>query len=150
MNYPDLMRTRLFEPLGMTDSSAQATPMVGHNASGQPVQPWPMTGYAPAGAVISTTHDLGLLATALLKGTAPGMDALTPLHERDNTPRLQIGIFWHLNAWSDGRTVTWHDGQTGGFSSLLYLDRRAQRAVFLLSDVAASANDTGNRLLVGE
>jgi hypothetical protein len=39
--------------------------------SGLPVQPWIFDAYAPAGAVISTTHDLSILATALLDGTAP-------------------------------------------------------------------------------
>ncbi len=61
--------------------------------------------------------------------------------------RSQIGIFWHLNTWADGRTVTWHDGQTGGYSALLYLDRHARRAVILLSDVAISGNEIGNHLL---
>ena len=150
MSYPNLMRTRLFDPLGMTDSSVQTTPIVGagHNATGQPVQPWPMTGYAPAGGVVSTARDLTLLATALLNGRAPGMDALTPIRSRSDGPRLQIGIFWHLNTWHDRRTIVWHDGQTGGYGSLLYLDRHAQRASILLSDVAVSSSMIGNQLLI--
>ncbi len=148
LSYPELMRTRLFEPLRMSDTAVQSTRIVapGHTATGRPVQPWTMQGYAPAGAVVSTSRDLSLLAVALLTDRAPGMSALTPRHLRD-APDLQIGTFWMINTWPDGHIVTWHDGQTGGYSSLLYLDRQARRASIVLSDVALSGNDLGNSLL---
>ena len=56
--------------------------------SGLPVQPWIFDAYAPAGAVISTTHNLSILATALLDGTAPGMDAMTPIKRSDPSTAL--------------------------------------------------------------
>ena len=52
MTYADLMRTRLFEPLGMQDTALQtgrALVANGRSPSGLPVQPWVFDAYAPAG-----------------------------------------------------------------------------------------------------
>jgi len=78
MTYPDLMRTRLFSPLGMSDTAVQTTPLVrsGRATMGRPVQPWAMTGYAPGGGV-STSKNLAALALAILRTTAPGGHTLT-------------------------------------------------------------------------
>ena len=103
LDYPDLMRTRLFEPLGMTDSAIQiGQPLVedGKTASGLSVRPWIFDGYAPAGAAVSTLKDLSILATALLDGTAPGMDALTATASTDQG-NTGIGDFWRVSRWHD-------------------------------------------------
>ena len=101
LSYPDLMRTRLFEPLGMSDTAIQvghALVAGGRSESGLPVQPWVMDAYAPGGAAVSTTRDLAKLATALLDGTAPGMAALEPTTATDqsNTPHRQLLADLHL------------------------------------------------------
>jgi CubicO group peptidase (beta-lactamase class C family) len=151
MTYPDLMRTRLFAPLGMTDTTIQtARPLVGRGrtASGLPVQPWVMDGYAPSGAAVSTTRDLAKLATALLDGTAPGINALTPTSVQTTQDNTHIGTFWQTSTWQTGQTITWHNGQTGGYGSYLGLDRAHRSAVIVLSDVAADdTTDLGIRLL---
>ena len=150
MSYSDLMRTRLFEPLGMSHTTIQdgdALVAGGQSQTGLPVEPWTFDAYAPAGAAVSTTADLAKLATALLAGTAPGMAALDP-----TTPTLQawtrVGDFWEISAWQNGQTVTWHNGQTGGYASYFGLDRAHHKAVVVLSDVATEATtDLGVDLL---
>ena len=150
MSYSDLMRTRLFEPLGMQiPPSRTATPSspMGCRRPGSRVKPWTFDAYAPAGAAVSTTADLAKLATALLAGTAPGMAALGP-----TTPTLQVwtrvGDFWEISAWQNGQTITWHNGQTGEYASYFALDRAHHKAVVVLSDVATEATtDLGVDLL---
>ena len=69
MSYSDLMRARLFEPLGMSSTTIQdghALVVAGKSQTGLPVQPWIFDAYAPAGAAVSTTADLVKLATGLL------------------------------------------------------------------------------------
>jgi CubicO group peptidase (beta-lactamase class C family) len=150
LTYPELMRTRLFAPLGMTKTSIPATSvqtLTGWSASGLPEQTWHLDGYAPAGAAVSTTHDLGLLATALLNGTAPGMAALDPRASADRTG-TRVGMFWQVSHWNNGQTITWHNGQTSGHTAYLGLDRTNRKAVIVLSDVArADITDLGVRLL---
>jgi CubicO group peptidase (beta-lactamase class C family) len=74
MRYPDLMRTRLFEPLGMSHTAIQVDHALvagGETETGLPAQPWVMDAYAPGAAAVSTTGDLAKLATALLEGPPP-------------------------------------------------------------------------------
>lgn len=150
LSYSELMRTRLFEPLGMTHTaieSKRALVQGGESATGLPEQPWVFGAYAPAGAAVSTTADLAKLATALLNGTAPGMTALTPTASADQS-NTRVGAFWHTSTWQTGQTITWHNGQTGGYASYLGLDRENHRAVIVLSDVAkAETSDLGIELL---
>ena len=154
LSYPDLMRTRLFEPLGMSDTAIQVGhPLVagGRSESGLPVQPWVMDAYAPGGAAVSTTRDLAKLATALLDGTAPGMAALEPTTATDQS-NTRIGSFWRTSTWVTGQTITHHAGQTSGYASYLGLDRPRHKAVIVLSDIAndgatsaASSSSTASR-----
>jgi CubicO group peptidase (beta-lactamase class C family) len=151
LSYANLMRTRLFEPLGMSHTAVEdnhALVRTGKSSTGLPVQPWVMHAYAPGGAIVSTTGDLAKLATALLKGTAPGMAALAPTHATDQS-NTRIGAFWHVSTWDTGQTITWHNGQTGGYASYLGIDRARHTAVIVLSDVADdnAATDLGIELL---
>ncbi len=149
MSYPDLMRTRLFEPLGMIGTAIEVDEALvpgGRSQSGLAVQPWVMDAYAPGAAAVSTTGDLAKLATALLDGTAPGMAALDPTTATDES-NTRIGTFWKISTWSTGQTVTSHAGQTGGYASYLGLDRTGRKAVIVLSDVANDAGDLGSQLL---
>jgi CubicO group peptidase (beta-lactamase class C family) len=150
MSYSDLMRTRLLETLGKSQTDIQTDEALvagGKSQTGLPVQPWTFDAYAPAGAVVSTTADLAKLATALLDGTAPGMSALDGA-----TPTLQadtlIGDFWAVSTRPNGQIVTWHSGRTGGYASYFGVDRAHRKAVVVLSDVATAAtNDLGIDLL---
>ena len=149
LSYPDLMRTRLFEPLRMSHTAIQVDkPLVagGKSRTGLPVQPWAMDAYAPGAAAVSTTEDLAKLATALLEGTAPGMAALEPYAATDES-NTRVGDFWNVSTWGTGQTITAHAGQTGGYASYLGLDRANHRAVIVLSDVANNANDLGIDML---
>ena len=85
--------------------------------------------------------DLSILATALLDGTAPGMDALTATASTDQS-NTGIGDFWRVSRWQTGQTITWHNGQTAGYTSYLGLDRQHHRAVIVLSDVAVDPGTT--------
>jgi CubicO group peptidase (beta-lactamase class C family) len=147
--YPDLMRTRLFEPLGISRTAIEVDRALvagGGSATGLPVQPWVMDAYAPGAAAVSTTGDLAKLATALLDGTAPGMAALEPTTATDQS-NTRIGDFWQISTWATGQTITHHAGQTSGYASYLGLDRPRHKAVIVLSDVANDASDLGTQLL---
>lgn len=137
MSCSELMRTRLFEPLGMNDTVIQDRgPLVpgGKSQTGLPVQPWVIDAYAPAGATLSTTKDLARLATALLDGNAPGMTELDPVTGTAQT-ETDIGAFWVISRPPEGQEITWHSGETGGYSSYFGLDRTHRKAVIVLSNV---------------
>ena len=48
-------------------------------------------------------------------------------------PREETGLGWH-HALRDGRRVSWHNGMTGGYSSMIALDTEHQSAIVALAN----------------
>jgi CubicO group peptidase (beta-lactamase class C family) len=153
MDYAQMVQERLFTPLGMTASSLPLTTgnlasraPTGYSATGVAEAPWTTNGWAPAGGVRSTAADMVRYAQALLDGSAPGIDALTP---RWQFGTQHIGYVWQTQL-DQGQTVTFKNGLTAGFTSKIILDRANHRAVIVLSNTAAQVDDAANGLLLGE
>lgn len=151
-DYARLVQERIFTPLGMMASSVPgnvsnlvANAPTGYSAQGKREAPWTLNGWAPTGGIRSTPSDMARYARALLDGTAPGIDALTP---RWTFGVQNIGYVWVTEEY-DGHQVTWKNGETGGFASKITLDRANHRAVIILSNTAASVDDAANTLLTG-
>jgi CubicO group peptidase (beta-lactamase class C family) len=152
IDYAQLVHERIFKPLGMTASitpvSAANLPddaPTGYSATGHDEAAWTMNGSAPAGGIRSTPADMVRYAQALLAGAAPGIATLTPQWDAGTQ---RIGLAW-LTDEVDGKTLTWHNGGTGGFASVIYLDRANNRAIIILSNTAASVTGAGETLITG-
>lgn len=152
--YEDLLETDVFSSLGMTSSSAPITPDAlpddaprGLAASGRAADPWTLHAEAPAGGVRSTAEDMAVYASALLENDpALGVDAAVILDPRHEDGDRRIGLAWFTEQRGD-RTLTWHNGGTGGYSSMLVLDREAGVAVFISGDTTASVDELAFELL---
>lgn len=149
--YPELLTARILRPLGMSDTLAPTSPdqlaardLIGETTSGRRTDPWLGPAITPAGGVRSDIADLAVLARALLTKTAPGTSALTP---KTTFGQSRIGWAWiTTTSPSTGQTITWHNGETGGFTAFLGLDRQSGTAVVLLSSVGEPVDhitDTG-------
>ena len=135
--YARLMRTRLFEPLGMGNSGAQtAGPLAprGHSRDGRRVPQLVADGYAPMGGLVSTTADLGRLLSALVDGRSPGQSALRP---RVPSGAGHEGLLWDVQPYSGG-TVASHPGGTPGYAAYLAVDPGRGRGVAVLADQAGA------------
>ena len=145
--YPQLVTERVLTPLGMTGAAVptgveQLGPrdVTGETPGGRRADRWVGEGIAPAGSVRADVADAARLARALLVGDAPGIDALRP--RADFAPD-SIGWAWLSRPDPvTGRTVVWHNGGTGGFTSFLGVDRQAGVAVVVLSAVGAPDETT--------
>ena len=153
-DWPTLLQQRLLDPLGMTrtvivPSLGDEPPDVArpHLDNGWFAPYWTGRDFAPAGtSTVTTAEDLVRFARALLDGTAPGASAMDPLTD---IPGGQIGLVWHVRQ-VDGRTITWHNGATGGTRTILALDRKRGRAVLLLQSSARDLDTAGLRLAAAE
>ncbi|MBO4238929.1 serine hydrolase [Pseudonocardia alni] len=158
-DYPALVRDRITGPLGMTATTFAATDaqippdaVPGHLDNGRPAPRWSGEGYLPAGSsTFSTAGDLARWAQAQLTGVAPGTAALTPTAQDD--PDTSIGWIWVTSTatGADGarHPFVWHNGGTGGFRSMLALDRETGRAAVVLGDTTAGVEPVAAALLFG-
>ncbi|MFT4225882.1 serine hydrolase domain-containing protein, partial [Micropruina sp.] len=154
-DYQALVAQRVTGPLGMdrtviagSDADVPGNAVRGHAANGLTAPRWTGTGYLPAGtSTFTTAGDLAIWAQAQLTGRAPGTDALEPTADSDAGSR--IGWAWFSTPGADGRVVTWHNGITAGFRTMLALDREAGRAVLVMGDTATELEVFAIALLNG-
>lgn len=151
-SYRELLAARLCAPLALDSVYVPADPrelrpnaLPGSSRRGRTRPPWTGEALGPAGGIRAAIGDLAGLAQALLNGSAPGLAALEPVVDFAG-PAARIGAAW-LTIDVRGRAVTWHNGQSGGFSSWMGLDRAAGAGVVLLSATAATVDRHGFKLL---
>ncbi|GLF93836.1 serine hydrolase domain-containing protein [Streptomyces yaizuensis] len=139
-----LLTTRVLAPLGLTgttvpdDADLTTRTATGHRR-GRPVPHWRFDALAGAGALYSSATDLQLYLTALLDpATAPPplADALTSVRLRRHPgprPPDHKTLGWDLREVR-GRTLLWHTGGTGGFTSYAAFSPDAGTAVAVVAN----------------
>jgi len=163
--YAALVRRRITGPLGLSDTRVHLSPdrddrfAQGYDQMGRPTPPWHFEALAGAGALRATATDLLAYLRAHRHALAADLDTTTAVQRamrraatiRGATDRghARIGLGWHQSI-RDGHAVLWHNGGTGGFRSLLALDRESGHGVVVLVGTALSSHtvlETGRALL---
>lgn len=141
-SFDQLLAEEIFEPLGMTSSSLDGPTVQGHDGRGRPVSNWDMpVNLAGVGGVRATLPDMVRLIQAMLGQPANGLEAaiarsMEPIRK---TPDPAMGYGWLLLE-QHGRRIAWHNGGTGGFASMLAVDRDNGVGVVVLADAAMWAH----------
>jgi len=156
LTYEQLVRRRITEKLGMSDTAITITPHMqnrfarGHRLAAE-VANWDFQALAGAGALRSTARDMLIfLAANMGLRESPLSTAMQATHR----PRiagagqnLQIGLAWHIIVDED-RRIHWHNGGTGGFSSFVGMDEAAQTGIVVLTNSLQSVDDIGFHFLL--
>ena len=155
LTYEKLLEERILRPLGMPDTRIKLTDDMqrrlarGHHR-GKPVANWDIPTLAGAGALRSTVKDmLTFLAANLGFDKSTVFPAMKTAHEprhRANTPRMHVGLGWHVRT-GDERTVVWHNGGTGGYRTFAGFTATERLGVVVLSNSNTSVDDVGFHLL---
>ncbi|HEX6587867.1 MAG TPA: serine hydrolase [Longimicrobiales bacterium] len=147
-----LVESRITGPLGMTETFVDVPVELsdrmsrGHAPSGDEVAPWTFDALAGAGALRSSAADMISYLAAQLD---PPVDSLGVAIRLTQEPRAEfgtnrrIGLGWMIRDNSDGRSVWWHNGGTGGFASLAAFDPARGVAVVVLSNGGVPVDDIG-------
>jgi CubicO group peptidase (beta-lactamase class C family) len=145
--YGDLVRDRIVVPLDLRDTYVPANAdqlrsaaVEGSSWSRTRREPWTGEALGPAGGIRSSIADMARLTAAILDGTAPGTDALEPTTVFG--PRVKIGAAW-ITIEMKGRSITWHNGGTGGFRSWIGIDRAAGTGAVVLSATTSAVDRAG-------
>lgn len=132
IGYEHLLNRDILEPLGlegtrlMTPGSLPPDAAYGYTPSGKRAEPWEMDGFLPAAGLRSTAQDMAIFSRHLLKEGPPPF-TWQPL---DGHPG-----------------IAWHNGESFGFASVIFLDPGTSTATFVTADVAASVFRMGEELL---
>jgi serine-type D-Ala-D-Ala carboxypeptidase/endopeptidase len=158
MDYEELVRTRICDPLGMKSTGItlskdmKARLATGYNEELEATSNWDLPTLAGAGALRSTANDLLLFLAANLGYTqsplAPAMAAMLAVRRPTGVPGLEIALGWHILS-QDGHEIIWHNGGTGGYRTFIAYDLKRRIGVVVLSNAETSAgvDDIGQHLL---
>lgn len=150
-DYEALVRERILSPLGMATAHIRSSPaQLALLAQGYASEAaaesrklaerdrWDFDVFAPAGALRANITDMAkYLRANIAPDETPLGRAMRFAQEPRYTanPRLAIGLGWHLlTQTASGQPVTWHNGQTGGYHSMLAFDAARKEGVVLLSN----------------
>jgi CubicO group peptidase (beta-lactamase class C family) len=149
------MRERVLDPLAMRDTAVALSPeqaarfASGHDRKLAPVAAWKLDAFAGAGGLRSTPADIGRYLEAAVD---PGSSPLAAAWMLAEAPRvdglsgsLRIGLAWHI--MGESRTIVWHNGQTGGFASMMAFDPAAREGVVVLSNASVGVDDLALHML---
>lgn len=161
VSYDDLLATRITKPLGMLDTAVECSPAMREQlaspyaAPGTPTSNWDFADMPGAGGIRSTTGDLLTFAKANLdppeNAAGQAIDLAWKIHRHGGPSGPNMGLGWHL---ADDQATRWHNGQTGGYHSMVMINRDQQAAVVLMTntgtlEVDQLAEDV-RRMLAGE
>lgn len=152
-DYETLLHERVTEPLKMADtavtlSADQQSRLAPGHRSGKKVENWTFSSLVGCGGVRSTANDmLKLVAAHAKRDSSPlwGATAMvSSVRHKVEGNIWSICLGWHMAG--DGSTL-WHTGQTGGYSSAVFVNPMINKGVVVLANGADSAVDVlGERI----
>ena len=156
MPFETLVKSRILEPLGMNSTAIVLSPQMkanlafGHDAEGKPTSNWDLDALAGAGALRSTASDMAKFIAANLGLTKPPLAASLAeaqiMRRTGERPSQKIGLGWHADPLS-GRQLVFHGGGTGGYVTLIALDREKKTGVFVATNSTSKSDDIAAHIL---
>ena len=144
-SYEALLTERVLAPLAMTSTVITLTPALrarlvpGHAASGAPAPNWDLPTLAGAGAIRSSVNDMLKFAAA---ACGIKQSPLAPAFALSQGP---VRLAWQQSTRFPEHLL-WHNGGTGGYTSMMACSPANKRAAVVLSNIAISVDDIGLHL----
>jgi serine-type D-Ala-D-Ala carboxypeptidase/endopeptidase len=156
--YETLVKERICAPLGMNNTTVTLTPVQkinlagGHSEYGAPVQNWDLPAVAGAGALRSNMNDMLTFAAAnlgLVKSDLYPAMQLSHIPRRSKGPGDgEITLGWTYEKDKNGDEYIYKDGTTGGYKSIILINKTKKTAVVVLANSMNQLNDLAFHILV--
>jgi D-alanyl-D-alanine-carboxypeptidase/D-alanyl-D-alanine-endopeptidase len=124
--YETLIASRITTPLGLKSTGFDGQPVQG-TRRGNPVPPWDFGVLSACGGLRSTAADMAAFLRAWMEPAKVFSLALEP--RADIGPGMRIGLAWHHTG-----DVIWHNGATGGFSSMIAFNPARRTGIVALTN----------------
>jgi serine-type D-Ala-D-Ala carboxypeptidase/endopeptidase len=152
VSYAELLRKEVTDPLVMNDTSISLSEsqehrfIPGHLSNHQPAHAWDLNALAGAGGVRSTAADMMkyleaqlhpekiILSNSPNTRTLPAAIFQSHKLQADAEPGSKIAFAWMFNS----KFAYWHNGATGGYSSIAFFNPHEDFAVIVLLNTAIS------------
>ncbi|MHA7057434.1 serine hydrolase domain-containing protein [Aquimarina sp. M1] len=138
--YEELLQEKIFNPLDMNSSTTDlekilATSIIkGLDPKGHEVSNWNFDVLAGAGAIKSNIVDLEKFVRKQMSNDP--VYELTQKQTHTLNKQVSLGLGWHI-VHKDDQTILFHNGGTGGYTSSLVINKNAQKAVIILTNISA-------------
>ncbi|MYA35648.1 MAG: beta-lactamase family protein [Gammaproteobacteria bacterium] len=137
MDYPAAVKEYILAPLNMNRSSAAYPQQVDPNtasgySNGATMPAWTFDALAGAGAIVSSANDLMRFIRASFEADAFGVHAATVATQQRQEGH-SMALAWHMSSDSDGNTIHWHNGGTGGYASFLAVNSTQSKGWLILT-----------------
>lgn len=140
--YGRLLDSLIFNPLGMQETTIDVSEtgdnlVRGLNQVGATTSNWDMAGMEGAGAILSNVSDMSKFIRMQFATDTTSFYSLAMKETFKVNDNLSLGMGWHISKNSAGQKMHWHNGGTGGYSSMLLIDNESKKGIILLSNVSA-------------
>ena len=156
MSYEQVIRRRVLEPLGMTNTSVTLSERqkqnlaIGHDSGLAPVKNWDLDALAGAGALRSTANDMLTFLAAHMELSDTPLKAAMRRMRSDSRPtettNLRVALGWHIST-QFGMELVWHNGGTGGYHAWAGFDPAKRKGAVVLCNSALDIDDLGQHLV---
>jgi CubicO group peptidase (beta-lactamase class C family) len=154
-SYEELVRERILDPLGMSNSAITLNDdmrhwlVKGHDQAGSVVSNWDIATLEGAGALRSDVNDM-LKFIAANTGTAgsPLEEAMRDSHDVRGSlnGNMDIGLNWIIMPAGDDKLI-WHNGGTGGYHAFAGFDPDRGVGAVVLTNSSHDTDDIGLHLI---
>ena len=140
VSYPELVAQRITGPLGMRDTTVGLPPggrrrlIQAYGDRYEPVPPWELDGFAPAGAISSTAGDLLTYLEAQLRADSPAF-RLSHQLRAGATPGIRIALAW---LYDEDTGTYMHAGNISGYASYAFFNPQGGYAGIVLANQGMS------------
>ncbi|MDX2249558.1 MAG: serine hydrolase domain-containing protein [Bacteroidia bacterium] len=146
-DYTQSLQQHVLSPLGMNHTTFVLNEEQRKNyalpySKGKEVSNWDFTdAFAGAGAIKSNLNDMFLYLEAQLGLQVTPIDSaitLTHIPQRPDDGGGKVGMGWMISERTDGKTLIWHNGATGGYQSYIGFVPEEKLGVIILANSATS------------
>ena len=152
LSYEQLVRKRILEPLGMSDTTITLTAdqkkrlASGYDPGLEPAKNWDFDALAGCGALRSTVNDMLKFVAANLEVTDTPLKAamrrMRSVRTDAGVPEVDIMMAWHVFKKYDTEIV-WHNGSTAGYWSFIGFNPQKKVGAVVLCNTYFDIDEIG-------
>lgn len=140
LSFEQLLQKRILEPLEMNQTTTEIDKIrdqlvPGLNPQGKEVPNWEFNALEGAGALFSTTRDLGKWVQQNF--SKDPLLAAQRAKTMEVSDQLDMAYGWHIIKNKTTAPLYFHNGGTGGYHSFLVFEPESKTAVIILTNVSA-------------